>query len=905
MYDSRENEHQELFHLNVDPTEPVAIHIPSPLGPLGYYVYVRVPAHAIAGLTAVSVQMDVGGLREDHLTIGPDAKRKATASKQAGLTWLRLGKSMVSRGQGTIEFQGWPSDVKPIDVLLCTWPRFVESGMADDWIAAQVDRLFAASGVPLGGIGCGRVDICRDGRFRNFSMNNNQDAPIEDPDGLVGAYLSVSTAGVTKDLASRPIVDGHESCDNLVYDPRFPQATLAADGMFPGLDVKVTLSGLLTPHDLQRSSLPGFIVRWEIKNSGADEQAVRCAMGWPNLVGVGGGVSSAESGIGYGDGFYHHWDDPTGRVESRMEIEGIVGVEFRGTPEPEFIASAGEHVLGVSRVGCKPGARCGSGHGEVFADIIVPAGETAYATMALAAVMPHWVDSLDTIRGHMWQNHYHDGEELIAELLGKADDILSGTGALAEFLDDSTIPVWLQRRLSNCNYPLVSNSVFYKDGRFSVNEGPTEMAGCYGTIDQRLAAHPATQILFPELNRMELQLFTDKQGENGGICHDLGGGNLERHAGEMAWPDLTCSFIIQTARHAWSMGDVELEAAAWPRAKQAVIRHGEWADAGLGVAQVGAGLGTSYDGYHYFGTTGYMATLWLAALSVCEKWATRQNDPDIIADIVRWRKSAIERLDQDLWNGKHYIAYGSETGARRETCHAGQLAGQVFARMLCGRDVLDGSRVKQCVDSLMALNGSDRFAIPPDEVNSDGSAATDFGWLPYVEGFMLSAVGSTGDERVWSVWERMMNAVDADGASPCDTRLMYLPEEGKPSWGWCYMTAPASWLVYDSIMDFFFTASDGALRLRTTTPGRFPLVHPLFWATVDIDATGGVTLTIKKSFGKSHSMITKLDVPTCAGGVMWDGVSLVASEGQGDYKSYALPSPLVITEGEVLKWQVK
>lgn len=904
MYDCRENEHQELFHLDIDPSKPLHIHIPSPLGKLGYYVYVRVPAHAVAAIRDVSVELEVGGLHEEHVVIGPDAVRKSSPSKLGESAWVCLGKAMVSRGGGTVRFSNWPEDVKVVDVLLCTWKRFVESGLVDDWILAQKDALWAASGVPLGGIGCGRVDICRDGRFRNFSMNNNQDAPIENPAGLPNAYLAMAQDGVITEIASSPIVEGHQSCGSLEYNPRFPQATLSAKSIFPGIDAQVVLSGPLTPHDLKRSSLPGLVLRWELKNANSADASVRCSMGWPNLIGIGGGVATAESGIGYGDGYYHHWDDSAGRDENRVEFDSCVGVRFTGKPEADHIAASGEHILAVSTSGCKAGSSCGGGAGEVFADVTIPAGGTAQVTMALVAAMPHWVDSLEKDRGHLWQNHYANGQAIVQEILASADDIIAAGGALAAHLDDSSLPSWLRRRLSNCNYPLVTNSVLYKDGRFSVNEGPTEMAGCYGTIDQRLAAHPATQLLFPELNKRELGLFSDIQGKNGGICHDLGSGHLEREPGEMAWPDLTCSYVIQTARHAWSTGDSELEDSVYPRARQAIIRHSLWAEQGNGVAQVGTGLGTSYDGYHYFGTTGYMATLWIAALGVCEKWAAKRGDNELLDSIAKWRTEAVSRLDADLWNGSHYIAYGSGNGNRRETCHAGQLAGQVFARLLCGQNVLDESRVKQCVDSILRLNCDPGFAVPPDEVSPDGKAATEFGWLPYVEGFMLTAIGSTGDQRLWPVWERMIDAVDNDGASPCDTRLMYLPS-GEPSWGWCYMTAPASWLVYDSIMDFFFTANDGALRLRTTMPGRFPIVHPLFWATADISENGEVTFTIKKSFAQNPVSISSIESAASVGQILVDGKPLTACSKNGDYRVCALPQPVPITEGATLKWQVK
>ena len=907
MYNVNETEHQELFYLNVNPCEPIDIHIPSALGPLGYYIFVRVPAESARLLVGVSSRFDIDGLHEDHLTVAPGENAGDTClytAKEPGWVWYCLGRARVSRGNGTVVFHDWPAAISAVDLLLCTWPRFLTSGQADDWIAAQQQPGWAPSGVPLGGIGGGRVDICRDGRFRNFSMNNNQDAPLEDPAGLPGAYLAVSLGARTVDLATSPIIAGHEACTELRYTPRFPQAMMAAPRLFEGIDVTVTLSGTLIPHDVARSSIPGFLVRWACSNTGADTQTVTCRMGWPNLIGVGGRVAGWESGIGYGDGYYHHWDDPSGRQETCYVRPTFAAVCYSGAPAAELLSSFGAHHLGVRAAdGLSVAPSCGDGVGEVAAQVTIAPGETAMVTMALVTAMPHWVDSYSIDRGMYWQQRYASGEAMLQQLLSTADEVISEAGALAALFAESTLPAWLCSRLCNCNYPLVTNSVLYADGRFSINEGPTEMAGCYGTIDQRLAAHPATSLFYPQLNATELRLFAAIQAENGGIQHDLGSGHLEHEPGEKNWPDLTCSFVIQTAKHAWMTGDAAFEQAMWPRARRALLRHAQWADAGHGVAQVGHGLGTSYDGYHYVGTTGYMATLWLASLAVGERWAARMGDTDLLEKIPSWRQAAQQRLDADLWNGEYYIAYGNDAGVRRETCHAGQLAGQVYARLLAGIDVIPAERVDACIDAVMTLNGATRFAIPPDEVAADGAAAVAFGWLPYLEGFMLSAAATREDARLLPLWQRMIEVVEADGKTPCDTRLMYRPEGGEPSWGTYYMTAPASWLVYEALLDFRYLPEEGLLRLRATLPGRYPLIHPLFWAMADVGDNGEVTVTIKRIFSEAPLVVKALEV--AAGySVTMDDAALSMQAGEGDYRHYTLSEDRLLFTGATLKWQV-
>lgn len=884
-YDCKENEHQELFYLGIDPGAPVRIHIPSPLGRLPYHVFVRGPIDLLGRLDGVATKVDVGGLMDENLEIATGKVAQGVTwfdSKEQGRAWRLMCSAEVSRGNGALQFLNMPQDAGKLDLLLCTWPRFVSTGQADDWIGCQTDPYWAPSGVPLGGIGGGRVDICRDGRFRNFSMNNNQDAPLEDPLGVPGAYLAALEDENVCDLASRPVTDGHGAAPRLNYDARFPQARLSAPDIFDGVDIEAAFTGTLAPHDLKTSAIPGFLVRWTVTNHSDRERSIGVRLAWPNLIGIGGGVAVAETKIGEGDGSYFHFSDPSGRDQEMVMLPLVFVLRYSGTPAARYEAANGSHLLAVKAAGDQIAI---DPDGSATATLRIAAGQSAQTTMAVVAAMPHFVDAKQIDRGAYWQNHFADGIEMAQYLLANADRIFEQTSALANHLADGSLPEWLVRRLSNCCYPLVTNSVLYKDGRFSINEGPTEMVGCYGTLDQRLAAHPATQLLFDDLNRQELSEFAAVQSPNGGMNHDLGHGHLEDGPIEAWWPDLICSFVIQTARHAWSTGDGAFDDAMYPRGLKALRRHAEWATAGRGVAQLGVDLGTSYDSYHYFATTGYMATLWIAALNVGEEWARRRGDDAILSQLAAWREAAVERLEADIWNGKYYDAYGNGAEISRKTCHAGQIAGQWFSQMLTGKDTLPAERLDQVVDSLIGLNGSDRYAVPPDEVAADGSVGSDFSWLPYIEGFMLTAIASRGDERLWPIWERMIKATYADGATPCDTRLMYIPETGAQTWGSYYMTAPASWLVYDAWLGFFYDAQTQLLRIRELTPGRYPIVAPLFWATLDVREDRTASLAVQRLFADSALPVANVE-----------------RHGTDGVVTTALPPGSRIAEGAVIEW---
>ena len=896
-----ETEHQELFHLKANVHRPIAVHIPSALAKLGYFVCLRVRQAHASQIKGVTTSMKITGRRPTDQTLkagegfpGP----RTIASKAAGQVWQVLCRILAARGEGTLAFQGMPKPIKHAHVLLCTWLRFVESGQADDYIECQADPAWAPNGVPLGGIGCGKVEICRDGRFRNFSANNNQDMPLEDPTGLEGAYLSIAESGSQSVLAGRTVA-GIRPCPNLRAELSFPQARLRARGVLTGIDAEVLLSGPIIPHDIETSCLPGCLVRWTVRNRSNRRRIVRCRLAWPNLVGLGGGIGEPEKRIGYGDGYYRYWDAPPAQRVRVVKGKGFVALRYGNKPCQVSPAADGHHFLAAATGGGRIIPHAHRRRGSIACELTIPPGARASTDMALVWEMPHWIDSLGVDRGHYWQNFHAGGMEILEHLFGNADAIFAGAGELHDLIRRTDLPRWLKRRLVNCCYPLVTNSVFYRDGRFSISEGPTEMGGCYGTLDQRLGAHPATQLLFPQLNRRELELFGECQSPDGGVNHDLGGGHLERGSSPVDWPDLTCSFVIQNASHAWSTGDADFEKLAYERCRKALLRHATWAEAGNGLAQLGGALGTSYDSYEYHGSCPYLGTLWIAALLVGRKWAEKFGDADLIARIDALLPAAARRMEEDLWNGQYYRACGGPTGPRNENCHAGMLAGQWFARMLTGRNVLPEERLRSCAKALLKLNGNERFRVPPDEATPRGQAGSEFGWLPYVECFCLAALASLRGKAVLPLWKRMIRYMDGGGKTPCDTRLMYRPATGEPSWGAYYMTAPASWLVYEALLDFRYRPADGVLRLCPQLSGSFPVIHPVFWA---IGRHKGRQTSLKIARVLTESLkVCQLELPGRFSAVNLRGERLDRYRDAGAYRRFAVPA-LALSAGQEIRW---
>ncbi|MHB1458338.1 MAG: GH116 family glycosyl-hydrolase [Armatimonadota bacterium] len=172
------------------------------------------------------------------------------------------------------------------------------------------------SGVPLGGIGCGKLEILTDGGFGFYTGNNNWDRPTG---RLRGAFFAVYAQSGEKKAArmlrlrNTDEYTGIQSITGIDYSGWFPTADLKyVDKELPA-QISLHAWSPLIPNNIADSSLPAASFSFTVTNPNKESMKAVILMSWPNMVGYGGNRDVK-------------WDDLNGNIQtfSRTKEMGVL-----------------------------------------------------------------------------------------------------------------------------------------------------------------------------------------------------------------------------------------------------------------------------------------------------------------------------------------------------------------------------------------------------------------------------------------------------------------------------------------------------------------------------------------------------------------------------------------------------
>lgn len=407
------------------------------------------------------------------------------------------------------------------------------------------------SGVPLGGIGAGKVEFCPDGAFRNITCQNNMDQGVSSasgsayefhPAGVEGSFLAVYVEGAGAVALKAREAPGIRTLPEsaIRYEGRLPVVRAsypAMDGV--GLSLEA-FSPLVLDDDgsdgYKDSALPAACFLLRAENRGRRRRFVSFAFSWFNPIGQGGYPQAFVRDYRGNKAEWFETEDLQGllftherpKMDPRLEGQYALTLPKDGGLEVSYMAwrniafniggkgTVWDLYASSGRLGSvqlERHATESNTHGTLVAGRTLGPGETLEVPFVLSWHFPNYVanDRPGVVYRPFYTRFFRDAVEAARYMHAERRRLRERTVAWHDLFDASNLPDWLVEKLANDLFPLYTNTLYLDDGRFGVNESPGAMGGCMGTIDQRSVADAACAMAFPGLARSELGLFSAQQ----------------------------------------------------------------------------------------------------------------------------------------------------------------------------------------------------------------------------------------------------------------------------------------------------------------------------------------------------------------------------------------------------------
>ena len=737
------------------------------------------------------------------------------------------------------------------------------------------------SGIPLGGMGCGKLEICEDGMLTAFTGNNNQDSPLYRMPGSFMAFGS-SDCGVKilrRDAMSLP----YASIKNVESDFEFPFANLYATDSDLPITARIEAFSPSIPHNVSDSAIPAAMFRISLKNTSEKETEAVFCFSWENLINVGGSMEVPNSGERIFPTCYHTWngsfvwsDRRVNRCEKRL-IGAQPALLFTADDDRGNSMSYGEHLLCCSDEDavCIPDRSILPNDEEAFARWLTSGGDAPVSNsdtefragaivvrkrlspgkehsfdFTLSWYMPSFLDESGADIGVEYSNRFSSAEHALCYATAERDRLYRESMEVKEALADSTLPKWFIRRLLDDRFVTVTCSWFDRDGHFAINEAPTGMGGCLGTLDQRTASQNFYTTFYPSLDLNELELFRLCQRENGMCAHEIGFAGIKYECRPFNWPDLTAAYVIQVYHSYQRLGDINIIKTHYPHIKKSIGWTLSLDDKNCRIPYISSGRGTTYDNQFWEGINSFIATMQIAAYRIGAKCAEIYGDTESSELWLGYAQEAENTRETYLYNPekKYYNnAYNMDTGDVDDSCFICSMAGE-WAAIRAGLDtVIPMSRISEVTSTIAEHCIGDNGLT-----DQGGRRDSTQGFTQYPLAYLASAaLFANKPDVAWRVASTTEKVITSNGSNHFNQALTY-SFDGKRYGLPYYMTATASWNMLEALVGLRVDLPRKTLTLSPTVNDGEDFKMPVFlsgaWFYVTIPSDrSSITLSPKKS----------------------------------------------------------
>lgn len=337
-------------------------------------------------------------------------------------------------------------------------------------------------------------------------------------------------------------------------------------------------------------------------------------------------------------------------------------------------------------------------NGALAQQVALAPHETKSVTFVLAWHFPNHYDTTPqhNFLGHQYSHWFANSDDVAREAVARHAEWYTASRAFRDSLYASTLPPKVADAINAQLTTFSKETWWVEDGTWAVWEG----MGCCGlqTLDVGFYGSTPIALFFPEQERMAMRLSARHQNAQGKMPHFFPGNFIQPDAWDKI--DLMPKFALMVYRdYQWS-GDLDYLKEMWPVIKRAMA-YDQGTDQNHDWLPDDQGSDETYDTWPMEGTTSYVSSLWLAALTASIRMAEVLGDDAAQADYTHWLEQGQKSFDAELWNGHYYQMSRSIGDGHQST-----------GIMLAGM-------VGQWVAHLCDLG----YVFPPDKVRAHNLAA--------------------------------------------------------------------------------------------------------------------------------------------------------------------------------------
>lgn len=719
-----------------------------------------------------------------------------------------------------------------------------------------------ASGIPLGGLGAGSIELCSSGYLHNWNIFNNRpwgagpSTDIMDRDGLYfGMTVRMPGTKPCSMLLGKPVpfhphlndpyvMPWLEHPEHIEFRGRFPEARLryVAESGFP-VRVELRAFSPFIPLDSKNSGVPAAVFLFSVHNPCAKAADISLfgalknpimydhPSGDPELYFNGAGIIISRN------------SDDTGRSSFGSMClctdRGAISYTYdwmsqRQVWEPLMNGEP------LEKLEQRRGADFP--YGALSTQVHVEPKETVEIPMILSWYFPNCyerkADEGHTPQkiGHKYAEWFKDAEEVGAYMLENFTYLRTETKEFIDTFYSSDAEEWF---LNAVNAPLTTmftSSWWDRSGRFGIWEG----LGCCGlqTMDISFYGSFPIVLFFPELEKSQMRLSASNRTDDGKIPHLMPGAFSCSDTDRKNRIDLMPQFVLLVWRDMIWTGDREYIEEMFPAVKDALEYMKKTDTDGDGLPN-NRETDQTFDQFPMHGTSSYVGLLYIAALSAAGDIAEFLEDKEFTAECRQAVPGLMNVYEEQLFNGEYYIlSYDGETGKVNHGCMFDQIAGEWFMQMAGHTGLLPSEHVEKVLDSIFRLNRSpwgfwmncawpreeDRLDIP---LHITDRVSVPWTGIEYAAAsfFIVRGREDQGTSIMKDVWERYERAGLRYNHIEC---------------GEHYYRAMSSWAVFLALQGFRLDSRSQRLSFRCADSAReFLFNTPACWGRALIPSRSG------------------------------------------------------------------